>query len=246
MVTNKELNDHREDGCWAVLYDKKYYHVGNSCIKRTLRRHEWQTNLRGDVVIPPRSYPQRWKTDAAVLQYLSIRTDIPLPRFQCAFQDDGAFYHLTEYVPGVAMNELNESQKRVVEKEVLRHIRTLKTLRSNVPGVPGDALMCPPLRVTSGKWKADSCWKVRADVAKGDYIFCHNDLGQHNIIVDPNTLKINAIIDWEFGGFWPEWFERAFWERHGPSHAMEGEDDDTDRCRKWLLEYCDEVVMPFL
>jgi hypothetical protein len=25
--------------------------------------------------------------------------------------------------------------------------------------------------------------------------------GQHNVIVDPATLKIKAIIDWEFGGF---------------------------------------------
>lgn len=104
--------------------------------------------------------------------------------------------------------------------------------------------MCPPLRVTSGKWKVDNCWKLRADVAKGDYVLCHNDLGQHNIIMDPTTLKIKSIIDWEFGGFWPEWFEMAFWERPGPSHAMQCEVDDTDRYREWFLEHCEEVVMP--
>ena len=66
---------------------------------------------------------------------------------------------------------------------------------------------------------------------------------RHNVIVDPDTLKINAIIDWEFRGFWPEWCEHAFWERPGPS-VIEGEDDDTEGCREWLLQQCEEVVMP--
>ena len=29
MVTFKELNDHREDGCSIILADKKYYQIGN-------------------------------------------------------------------------------------------------------------------------------------------------------------------------------------------------------------------------
>ncbi len=29
----------------------------------------------------------------------------------------------------------------------------------------------------------------------GKYVFCHNDLGKHNVIVNPDTLKIKAIID---------------------------------------------------
>lgn len=30
-----------------------------------------------------------------------------------------------------------------------------------------------------------------------EYVFCHHDLSQHNIIVEPETLKIAAIVDWE-------------------------------------------------
>ncbi|KND86416.1 hypothetical protein TOPH_08962 [Tolypocladium ophioglossoides CBS 100239] len=61
---------------------------------------------------------------------------------------------------------------------------------------------------------------------------------------DPSTLRIKAIIDWEFGGFWPEWFERPFWKRPGPSVALEGEEDDVQRCRDWLTTHCAEVIMP--
>lgn len=244
MPTNQELNDRKPVGCDAVLFDRMYWRVGNSCLKRTLRRHEWQTTPRGDLFIPPTTFSQRWKTDAAVLQYLSDKTDIPLPRLQCVFEDDGAFYHLTEYVPGVAMSTLSESDKQPVKKELLEYIKCMQSLRAETPGVPGEELLCPPFRVNTGKWKVNSCWKPRPDLPKGDYVFCHNDLGQHNIIVDPESLKIKAIIDWEYGGFWPDWFEAAFWERTGPGMALEGEVDDRERCREWLLENCDEVVMP--
>ncbi|KAH6635196.1 phosphotransferase enzyme family-domain-containing protein [Chaetomium sp. MPI-SDFR-AT-0129] len=39
------------------------------------------------------------------------------------------------------------------------------------------------------------------------YVFCHNDLHQNNILVDPSTLKITAILDWEYAGFYPAWVE---------------------------------------
>lgn len=244
MVRNKELNLLREPGCWAVLADKKYYHVGTSCIKRTLRSHEWQSTADGTLVVPSTTYPQRWKTDAAILAYLREKTDIPLPRLQSTFEDDGAFYHCTEYVDGVSMSELTEEDKQVVKKEIMQHMATLHALRSDLPGVPGESLLCPPQRVTSCKWKINSCWRPLEK--RGDYVFCHNDLGQHNIIVDPKTLKINAIIDWEFGGFYPKWFERNYWERPGPSGPLEGEEDDRERCREWLMNNCEEVIMPHL
>lgn len=66
------------------------------------------------------------------------------------------------------------------------------------------------------------------------------------MLVDPKTLKIAAIIDWEFGGFWPEWFEWPFWTRPGGSYAHEGEEDDTERCREWLLANCEAVEQSHL
>lgn len=242
MVTNQELNDRREPGCLAVLADKKYFHVGNFFMKRTLRQHEWQAVAQDIVIVPATSYPQRWKTDAAILRYLRKETDIPLPPTECTFEDDGAFYFQSQFVDGISMKELEPKEKEVVIKEVERHVATLQALRSEFPGVPGESLLFPPQRVTRNRWKLNSCWRPKQE--KGDYVFCHNDLGQHNVIVDPETLKIRAIIDWEFGGFWPEWFEKAFWRRPGASVALEGEEDDVQRCRDWLMTHCEEVEMP--
>ena len=57
------------------------------------------------------------KTDAAFLKNLSERTDTPLPRLQCTFEN-GISYQQPEYVPGVAVDELNEAKKQVVKDEL--------------------------------------------------------------------------------------------------------------------------------
>lgn len=242
MVTTGDLNEHCEPGCTGVTVDKKYYAVGNAFIKRTLRRHEWP-KAAAEWWKPPANLPQRWKTDAAVLVYLREKTNIPLPRFQFTFEDDGAFYFSSELVSGISMVHLTEEQKQVVTKELLEHVATLKTLRSDTPGVPGQTLLCPPYRVHTSFWKTHSCWQLKPGLEKGDYVFCHNDLGQHNVLVDPDTLKINAIVDWEFAGFYPEWFEQPYWKRKGPGAPIGDEEDDRQQCRDWLAAHCDEVEM---
>ncbi|KAK2595521.1 hypothetical protein QQS21_006749 [Conoideocrella luteorostrata] len=71
-------------------------------------------------------------------------------------------------------------------------------------------------------------WKMKPRESK-DLVFCHNDLSTHNVIVDPVTLKVKAVIDWEYAGFYPEEFEGMYFRRPGPSVALDGEDDDEDR-----------------
>lgn len=72
---------------------------------------------------------------------------------------------------------------------------------------------------------ARSEWKMTSRESE-DLTFCHNDLSTHNIIVDPATLKIMAIIDWEYAGFFPAEFEGMFFRRPGASVALEGEVND--------------------
>ncbi|KAM4065195.1 hypothetical protein HRG_004468 [Hirsutella rhossiliensis] len=150
MVTNQELNDRREPGCSVVLADKKYFHVGCWFMKRTLRQHEWQS-VSDNIIVPPATYPQRWSNDAAILRFLRKETNIPLPPAECTFEDDGAFYLQTQYVDGVSMKHLKQEEKEQVAIELEQHVASLRSLRSDTPGVPGESLLCPPQRVTSNQ-----------------------------------------------------------------------------------------------
>jgi hypothetical protein len=110
-----------------------------------------------------------------------------------------------------------------------------------VPGLSGDhQLLVAPARLFSVGRNYHTCYRPRSDV-KGDFVLCHGDLGQHNVLVDPKTLKIAAIIDWEFGGFWPEWFGYLFWTRAAGSWPQEGKVDDRERCREWPRDNCEFV-----
>jgi thiamine kinase-like enzyme len=77
-------------------------------------------------------------------------------------------------------------------------------------------ILIPPYRAMDKTVRDD--WNlVPAD--EEEYAFCHNDLSQHNVLVDPISLKITAIIDWEYAGFFPAWFEMRF------LHEVEEVDD---------------------
>jgi len=91
------------------------------------------------------------------------------------------------------MNELSPEDQAVVMKEVEAHVDTMRTLRSNRTGGPS-GIVCPPKRATQG-FPSDTTWSARV-TAEQDFVFCHCDLSQSNIIVDPSILKIEGIIDY--------------------------------------------------
>ena len=40
-----------------------------------------------------------------------------------------------------------------------------------------------------------------------DVVFSHADLSFENILVDPQTGRVTAIVDWAMAGWWPEYWE---------------------------------------
>jgi hypothetical protein len=59
-------------------------------------------------------------------------------------------------------------------------------------------------------------------------------------------IIVSLLVTYVDAGFWPEWSERHFWRRAGPSCALETEEEYVERCREWLMNHCNEVVMPHL
>lgn len=211
--------------------DRRYYRSGDAFVKRCLRPREFLTGPHGLHV--PRLRKESLRNEAESLRFVRRFTDIPVPAVICDFEDDDAYYLVTEYVEGVSMADLpSEHQKRVVIAELQGHLAKLKRLRSNRLGGPS-GIVIPPYRVLCETERDD--WSSSLRVADApDYVFCHNDCSQHNVIVDPVTLRIAAIVDWEYAGFYPPKFEFPFYHREGPSVALDDEADDTEELLQFL------------
>ena len=111
----------------------------------------------------------------------------------------------------------------------------LAALRSKRLGQLSGVLYPPPYVISeSGRDYLDpGLWAPRiSNVAR--YVYCHNDLSQHNIMVDPKTLNVVSIIDWEYSGFFPAEFEHQFW--HNPNYSRDYDEEEARRLAAKLDE----------
>ncbi|KAJ5953633.1 hypothetical protein N7454_000529 [Penicillium verhagenii] len=213
----------------AKTAERQYYHRDGVFIKRSLRPSEYMTTIKGNLHIP-RLGKERLQNEAESLRFIRRVSDVPVPTVYGSFEVDDSYFLLTEYIDGVGMSQLPDDQKELVWPEISQHLKTLYEIKSTRIGGPS-GIMVPPYRVMDCT-EIDS-WSLKL-AETPDYVFCHNDLSQYNIIVDPKTLKINAIIDWEYAGFFPEYFEAPFYKRRGPSVALDGEPDDVPQLLQFL------------
>ena len=94
------LNDRREENCFAITHERKYYHVGKTFVKRSLRPREWKMSYTGKTDIP-RQGRERALNEAASLTFVRENSAIPVPTLHCCFEDDDAVYLVMEYIDGV-------------------------------------------------------------------------------------------------------------------------------------------------
>ncbi|THZ50791.1 hypothetical protein D6C86_10616 [Aureobasidium pullulans] len=224
MVTNQALNEQKEQGCIAITPERKYYRLEDTFVKRSLRPREWQENPRTGEMHVPRLGRERLLNEAAAMQFIANNTTIPIPKLHACFEDDEAVYLIMEYVKGRGMDELEDEQKLVVQKELESYLQQIHKFRSAVVGGLSGIVVFP-YRLQQ-KTPID-LWNIEPSKTE-EYVLCHNDLSQQNVIVYPDSLKIRAIIDWEYAGYWPERFEKPFYKRLGPSIALGNEADDAD------------------
>ena len=184
-------------------------------IKRNLTPSEYGITWSGHLILPY-FCKERMKNEVAAIRYVqSLDINIPTPNVRCAFEDHGRYYIITDIVPGVSLARIPDDKKPQVIKELEGYLDQLHSIKSKVMGnFLGDVIVPPRISLPH-----DQVLKMR-EATTPEFILCHNDLGQHNIMVDESTFKINAILDWEFAGFYPPEFEGAFYLRPGPSSAL--------------------------
>jgi hypothetical protein len=147
-------------------------------------------SLKGDTVVP-RMPMQRLKNEVAAIEFVRKNTNIPVPTVRCAFEANGRYYIITDVVPNVTMAELSESQKDVVMEELERYVSVMHGMKwAGFWALLACHIVWPrpfPLPNLNG-WSST----IRSSML----VLCHNDLSQHSIIVDQETLKSTLPLTW--------------------------------------------------
>lgn len=171
--------------------------------------------------VVPRWSRERLQNEAATLQFIASQTSIPVPKFLGLYEENGLLHLKTARASGIQLDELasDAATKHVADCLESSIIPQLRKLRHHTTGsIDATLLLVPPSRITYTDKRSN--WS-RKTSRNSDFVFCHNDLGQHNIFVDPDTFKITAIIDWEFAGYFTEEFEYPLWLK---SYKDQGQD----------------------
>lgn len=172
-------------------------------------------NIKRELIVAPWSR-ERLENERDTLIFIAQNTTIRVPKLLHFSIHDNVASITTETVKRETMHELvekiSEEDKERLTSNVFLYINEtvlpqLNKLTSKTLGsVRGDII--PPVRL---QMKDDRPhWPSRTSATE-DFVFCHIDLGQHNIMVDPETLQVVSIIDWEYSGFYPRGFESPFW-----------------------------------
>lgn len=148
-VTNQMLNAKREENCVGITTERKYFKVGQSWIKRSLRPSEWQINQYDGTLLVPRFGMERIFNEASAIEFIAKTTNIPVPRVYSCFEDNEAAYLVMEYVEGITMNNLDIEKRKVVEKELERYLETMRRLKSSIWGGPSKTVSRDPSNVFS-------------------------------------------------------------------------------------------------
>lgn len=202
--------------------------------------------------------------ELAALKYVAEHTSIPVPKvFNAHYYDDDLYIEI-EYVREMSLeaawhrDNLSQDQKNQIVAEVAGYISQLRKLKPPWEGIVASASLDGVLDHRVGSYTFGPFTNhdgfhsyLRADVpiencdeSLGPEVtlchsrryrscFTHADIAPRNIMI--NNGKVSAIVDWEFGGWYPEYWEytkvhygrtnRSEWY-NGLENAMERYDDE--------------------
>ncbi|MCJ1386665.1 hypothetical protein MMC17_009791 [Xylographa soralifera] len=171
-------------------------------LKRSLREDEYYVLSDGERLVPP-LVVERLKNEAACMEFIRAHTNIPIPKLLDAYEENGSYHLWIEFIDGVEMSTLT----LVEQAELFPQNTSIELFRRSYWNPS------PPCIVHADYL---SQWKQQFSPDE-KFVFCHSDLSQSNILVDRKTLRIAAIIDWEYGGFFPRDHELPFYK--SPQHS---------------------------
>ncbi|EMR83500.1 hypothetical protein ACHAQE_011203 [Botrytis cinerea] len=180
-------------------------------------------------------------SDYPINQFLSKNSTIPVAKNMIYWKDSTSYFWFMEKTPGKTLyevwGELDEEKMKSLAKEVIEYLAQARKFTSTKPENPDGSLIRDNLLNPSGvtfvsedaeEWWArneprldqytKSRWKnmnvIENYPVKGPYVLTHGDLDGSNILVKDG--HISGIIDWEYGGYLPEWWELSCVKSVGP------------------------------
>ncbi|KAJ8602920.1 hypothetical protein MRB53_042304 [Persea americana] len=214
-------------------------------IKRELRPHELEPGMRDRLMKKNANWDSRARleNEYKVLKYIAENTDIPVPTPISFVEDDEIGILTVARVDKglICLSEVKDNQQAALDS-VTAELTTkiIPQLQSHTSQRLGgfdssDLLLLTP-RMTDQRQQD---WhRVTSDDANA-FVLCHNDLGQHNIFIDPETFAIKYIVDWEYAGFYLPKFEADIWKNSPRKQDWEGH--DLQNCRDFLDTICGTV-----
>ncbi|MCJ1336346.1 hypothetical protein MMC09_001622 [Bachmanniomyces sp. S44760] len=228
---------------WTVI-DRHYTLTPSTFTKRQLYPHEQILNNRGGVAQYAFN-PERLENERYALEFIAKNTKIPVPRVLGWSHVDGVRCLTVETLDGAMLgdllrdgdNRLNSTEKAILKANAIAYVYDtvlpeLRKLRSRTLGQLSGAVFPPP-RVSD--FDGRPFWQPKVSTTER-YVYCHNDLAWRNIVVDPKTLEVISIIDWEFSGFFPPEFEKPLWLEPDANGG-----NDEEECRG-LVALLDESI----
>ena len=216
----------------CIVADRHYTFTPTTFTKRQVRPSEYLYRDDGTVA-KSRFERERLVNERDALLFLAENSSIPVPRVLEWSDIDGVGSLTVARISGdtfdAVYDSLEPSDQAKLERNTLSYIEEtvvpqLQSLRSTKMGQLA-GIVFPPVRVISQDERPR--WEARTST-ESRYVYCHNDLAGHNIMVDPATLTVNAIVDWEYSGFFPKEMEFPFWK------VDRNESYDEEHCNKMI------------
>ncbi|KAF7885621.1 uncharacterized protein EAF02_004130 [Botrytis sinoallii] len=184
--------------------------------------------------------------DVSISKFLSENSTIPVGKDMRQWKDSKSLFCLMEKIPGESLwsagMHMSYEEVKAIAKEVVQYLKQLRTFTSTKPEAPDgspirDVQLGPDERIHFVTEDVEEWWartehrfkethvRFRQNIkdrypVKGPYVLTHGDLHATNIMVKDG--HVTGIIDWESGGYLPEWWEAVAtrmvqpgsWARH--------------------------------
>jgi len=212
------------------LSTKIYITTPQSFSKSEYLPSERPENIHGEPIVWKWG-PQRLQNEGTALAFIEKHTTIPVPKVLfCGKDERGVMYLEVERKGGILCDTVGEECRMTpgegqhatseqcleceniafskvnsfVEGTVLPQLKNLTSLETGLNG-----FVIPPPRIE--QYDHREIWQSKQAKQYQKYVFCHSDLSRSNILLDPKTLDVAWIIDWECAGFFPEEMEHTLW-----------------------------------